>query len=291
MPTLINSGYLVPPVSFKTERKCIEDDDTDEQLIKIVLPELVRKLHQIDRSKILVFCKNISHVQLCHKHLSELMPDWLITQIHSHLSVSKQDRAYLDFDQAEKSILINCSMLTTGVDLPFVDTIVILRRISSIALYVQIVGRGLRVSPGKTDCAIFDYGYNNRYGYIDNIIMDKNDLKQGKTGLQIKTCTECGALNNVNVRQCVYCGQEFNFKHVLSDHASGDSLLSNNLRLSLIVNAKSVKQKNVFKHVFYLENGETVIDFSKLAIDLCRFVGKRIVYEKLGTINRKVNIL
>lgn len=291
MPTLIKAGYLAPPVSFKTERTLINDDDTDEQLISVVLPELVRQVQQIGRSKVLVFCKNISHVKLCYEHLNAIMPGWSVLQIHSHMSVSEQEQSYQSFERCKKGVIVNCSMLTTGVDLPTVDTIVILRRISSIALYVQIVGRGLRVSPGKTDCAIYDYGYNNRYGYIDNIVMEKNYLKLGISGNREKSCDECGAMNNVNARKCLYCGHDFIFKHVLADHANGDSLLSANLRLSVIVSAESVNLGKSFKHLFYLENGETAVDFSNSSICPFLFVGKRIIYENFGTVNRKVNVL
>ncbi len=51
-------------------------------------------------------------------------------------------------------------MLTTGFDAPHVDLIAILRPTESVSLYQQIVGRGLRLAPGKTDCLILDYAGN-----------------------------------------------------------------------------------------------------------------------------------
>lgn len=49
---------------------------------------------------------------------------------------------------------MNVSVLTTGFDAPHVDLIAILRPTESVSLYQQIVGRGLRLAPGKTDCLI-----------------------------------------------------------------------------------------------------------------------------------------
>jgi DNA repair protein RadD len=51
-------------------------------------------------------------------------------------------------------------VLTTGFDAPHVDLIAILRPTESVSLYQQIVGRGLRLAPGKTDCLILDYAGN-----------------------------------------------------------------------------------------------------------------------------------
>ncbi|HAT04394.1 MAG TPA: ATP-dependent helicase, partial [Aeromonas salmonicida] len=52
-------------------------------------------------------------------------------------------------------------VLTTGFDAPHVDLIVMLRPTESVSLYQQIVGRGLRLSPGKSDCLVLDYAGNN----------------------------------------------------------------------------------------------------------------------------------
>ncbi|WP_311944875.1 DEAD/DEAH box helicase [Halomonas piscis] len=56
--------------------------------------------------------------------------------------------------------LVNVAVLTTGFDAPHVDVIAILRPTESASLYQQIIGRGLRLSPGKDDCLILDYAGN-----------------------------------------------------------------------------------------------------------------------------------
>ena len=55
---------------------------------------------------------------------------------------------------------MNVSVLTTGFDAPHVDLIAILRPTESVSLYQQIVGRGLRLAPGKTECLLLDYAGN-----------------------------------------------------------------------------------------------------------------------------------
>ena len=53
-------------------------------------------------------------------------------------------------------IVCNCAVLTEGFDEPSVDCIVVARPTKSRPLYVQMVGRGTRIWPGKEDCLILD---------------------------------------------------------------------------------------------------------------------------------------
>ncbi|WP_369123508.1 helicase-related protein [Butyrivibrio sp.] len=52
--------------------------------------------------------------------------------------------------------LVNCMILTEGTDLPLIETIIIARPTRNTSLYQQMVGRGLRLYPGKTDLTLID---------------------------------------------------------------------------------------------------------------------------------------
>lgn len=54
----------------------------------------------------------------------------------------------------------NVGVLTSHVDVPHIDVIVVLRKTDPIRLLQQIIGRGLRLSPGKRDCLYLDYTSN-----------------------------------------------------------------------------------------------------------------------------------
>ena len=57
-----------------------------------------------------------------------------------------------------------------GFDAPNVDLIALMRPTKSPGLYVQMVGRGLRIAPGKTDCLVLDFGTNVlRHGPLDMV--------------------------------------------------------------------------------------------------------------------------
>ena len=53
-------------------------------------------------------------------------------------------------------IVANCAVLTEGFDEPSVDCIIIARPTQSAVLYQQMLGRGTRTYPGKTDCLVLD---------------------------------------------------------------------------------------------------------------------------------------
>lgn len=62
-----------------------------------------------------------------------------------------------DFEAGRYEVLCNSMLLTEGWDCPAVDCIVVLRPTKVRALYQQMVGRGMRLSPGKEDLLILDF--------------------------------------------------------------------------------------------------------------------------------------
>lgn len=69
---------------------------------------------------------------------------------------------YRSFTKGNTQVITNVDMLTTGLDLPWLDCIILCRPTKSLSLFLQICGRGLRVSLGKSDCLILDCA-NNLY--------------------------------------------------------------------------------------------------------------------------------
>ncbi|MCI2046213.1 MAG: DEAD/DEAH box helicase [Faecalibacterium sp.] len=72
---------------------------------------------------------------------------------------TKNRRALLEgFSQGILHVLVNFSVLTEGIDLPCTETVLIARPIAhtNVGVYAQMVGRGLRLSPGKACCTVID---------------------------------------------------------------------------------------------------------------------------------------
>ncbi|EIP99358.1 DNA/RNA helicase, superfamily II [Opitutaceae bacterium TAV1] len=79
--------------------------------------------------------------------------------------VDGDDRAGLDaFARRDYDIISNASLLTTGWDQPDVDCVSIFRPTKSFVLYSQMVGRGTRIHPGKSDLLLLDPLYLSETG-------------------------------------------------------------------------------------------------------------------------------
>ena len=62
-----------------------------------------------------------------------------------------------NFDAGKYNVLCNSMLLTEGWDCPSVDCVVVLRPTKVRSLYSQMVGRGTRLSPGKSDLLLLDF--------------------------------------------------------------------------------------------------------------------------------------
>ena len=119
-------------------------------------------------------------------------------------------KADLFSDKPQLKYCCNVSVLTTGTDIPRLDTIALLRPTNSPGLLVQMVGRGFRLSPemGKTECLVLDYGRNiERHGPIDMIKV--REPGQGGGGPLAKVCPQCQAIVNLPVMLCPDCGYQW----------------------------------------------------------------------------------
>src|SRR5262249_7980315 len=70
------------------------------------------------------------------------------------------------FRAGTTQILTNCFLAAYGFDVPPVAAIVLARPTRSLMLYLQMLGRGLRIAPDKRDCIVLDHsGAVHRFGF------------------------------------------------------------------------------------------------------------------------------
>lgn len=60
------------------------------------------------------------------------------------------------FERGDLQVLTNCQLLSEGVDIPAIDCVIMAAPTQSQVRYMQAVGRGTRLAPGKTDCLVLD---------------------------------------------------------------------------------------------------------------------------------------
>jgi len=113
------------------------------------------------------------------------------------------------FDTRQTQCLVSVGVLTEGYDAPIASCILMVRPTLSRALYVQMVGRGLRPNEGKQDCIIADLADNyTRHGLVANI---DNWTLDGAIGVAetLKCCPSCGRLVSRMEPTCPNCGHVF----------------------------------------------------------------------------------
>ncbi len=167
----VERGILVRPkalqvhtdVSLDAIRRTAGKFD-EKQLARLIdTPERNRLVvntyleHAADRSAV-VFTAGVEHA----RHLAEHFQRRGITAD----SVAGKDRDRSDriarFEAGTTRVLANAALLTEGWDYPPVSCILMARPTESRALYVQSIGRGLRLAEGKHDCLIVDFNDASR---------------------------------------------------------------------------------------------------------------------------------
>ncbi|EJY57252.1 type III restriction protein res subunit [Alicyclobacillus hesperidum URH17-3-68] len=109
--------------------------------------------HAPDR-KTLVFAVDVKHARA----LAERFQKRGIACAAVDGAMKAEERAAIlqAFSEERLRVLVNCQILTEGYDQPDVDCVVIARPTRSQALYVQMVGRALRLHPAKSDALVLD---------------------------------------------------------------------------------------------------------------------------------------
>ena len=106
------------------------------------------------RLSTLVFCTNVQHAADMTLAFREAGHD--ARMVHGGTNADERDDIVAAFRQREFPILVNCNVFTEGTDIPCIDCVLVARPTCSAVLYQQMIGRGLRLFPGKQDCLIID---------------------------------------------------------------------------------------------------------------------------------------
>jgi superfamily II DNA or RNA helicase len=162
----------------------------------------------------LVFAVDRAHALLLHRQF--LAADVRAAYQDGATPSWRREEIRKGFASGEYEVVVNIATLTMGVDWPMIGCIVLARPTKSEMLYVQIVGRGLRVHPGKSDLLVLDHSDTTlRLGFVDEIShtrlddgtapqQDKRDAKPPRE------CSNpsCMALLPKFAKRCPECGFE-----------------------------------------------------------------------------------
>lgn len=161
-----------------------------------------------DRASWLFFCSGVEHARNIRDTIRR--HGYSCETIDAKTPKVERDDIIARFKRGEIRALASMNVLTTGFNATGVDLIALLRPTKSAGLYVQMIGRGTRLHPGKKNCIILDFAGNiARFGPVDTIGVD-NKRKGDEPGeAPIKTCPECASVVHAAIRECPDCGFEF----------------------------------------------------------------------------------
>lgn len=123
---------------------------------------IVEELHSVWNStsepRGIVFCQTIQHAERIAKLLTYRTPAWEgASAIHSELSMQRRQLILHGFRIGKVPILTCVDVLNEGVDVPDVNIVAFLKVTHSRRIFIQQLGRGLRLAPGKSELKVLDF--------------------------------------------------------------------------------------------------------------------------------------
>ena len=203
LPKALDEGLLTP-----FQYLCISDDTdlTDEELMqgnRYVANKLTEKLCYQGRVGLII---NRLQYYLPDEHKCRAL-GFCATKKHAQYMAEEFCRvglkaAYLTSDNDAERLTLNkklakgeinylfvVDIFNEGVDIPAVDTVLFLRPTESLTIFLQQLGRGLRLYPGKQQLTVFDFvaQLNQKYDFASRFrsLLTRNDksvVEQVKNG-------------------------------------------------------------------------------------------------------------
>jgi superfamily II DNA or RNA helicase len=182
----VKAGYNVKPIVRpvfldKSLLRMVEADEDDEHLLDKVMPAVIKEIQEQCRDrKTIMFLSNVERSKRTAKQLQSVGLNAL--HCDGYMGNSQRREILNKFNSfGPGSIICNPALLGTGYDQPDIDCVIVLRNVASRALYAQMVGRALRVSPGKNHGMILDFlGLTQKH----NITASIKDLEKIKRVFQ-----------------------------------------------------------------------------------------------------------
>lgn len=166
MQDLVDQGFLVPIryfAPFEPDLKGVKITAGDYNLKQLnmtmmqgaITANIVDKWKELaENRQTICFTTTVAHsVAVCEKFRAEN-----VSAEHVDGCTDPEERKDIlkRYSRGEFKILCNCAVFTEGVDIPSITCVLMARPTKSIVMYLQCVGRGMRLAEGKKDCILLD---------------------------------------------------------------------------------------------------------------------------------------
>lgn len=185
----------------------------DKPMITGCAVEHYRKL--ANKIPAIAFCASVAHAE----HVAEQFRSagYNAASIDGTMHDSDRKARIRDLGNGRLHVLTSCDVVSEGTDIPIVGAAILLRPTASMGLYLQQVGRALRMYPGKTHAIILDHvGNVMRHGMpeedrdwsLEGSGTGGKGKKKEEDSLKIKQCEQCYGVH-VPAPKCPFCGHVY----------------------------------------------------------------------------------
>jgi len=299
---MIGNGFLSPVMGRKISTdvslkgiKSYRGDFIAKDLAEIInIPErnrLIAKkyIEHASNRKGIAFCVNVQH---CHDLAETLCSFGVIAKaVWGKMDVKERKEILSQFRKDEIQVLTSCGILVEGYDEKTVNCIVMARSTKSKSLYIQCIGRGLRISNEKKDCLVLDF--TDSYHNLNSLISLGSTISEAKIIKEVQKDRErVGALveaEPVNAKVVETGDKEFDIlgrnRFAWIPLEKNEYSLMDDNKNELVV----IPVENGFTANFYQENSKTKIVESPLPLNICFKVceayAKKNLSMKYGSLN------
>lgn len=213
---LINLGFICDVKAFriKTKHKLNSDitrhgDFRLSELKKLDVDSrnnLIVKTYEDNckGKKTLIFCLSVEHSVNLKNAL--IQKGYKAGNIHGKMNKHERMHTLKQFKSGDIQVLTNCQLLCEGFDEPSIEALIIAKPTKSQALYIQMVGRGLRIWPNKEHCELYELTDNaHKICSFPAILFDDPyidyDYKKGTSLRQLEKDKELITLSNFDLEK------------------------------------------------------------------------------------------
>jgi superfamily II DNA or RNA helicase len=122
---------------------------------KHVLAQLLRRVSDIGKARVLGFCVSVAHARFMARVFNAAGVN--ARAVWGDSPDEERRTVLADLAARRITVLFSVDLFNEGIDIPEVDTLLMLRPTDSATLFLQQLGRGLRKNFGKTVCTVLDF--------------------------------------------------------------------------------------------------------------------------------------
>ena len=212
---LAAAKVLAPP-GFDTTglRKRMGDFDTKEAEHRVgtIMGDCLSHYRKhLDGQTAIAFCCSVAHAEaVASLFQCNGIP---AASIDGSMDAANRRQLLADLAIGRIKVLTSCSLIGEGVDVPSVGGCILLRPTASTSLHLQMIGRCLRPSPGKSAAVVLDHvGNTLRLGHHlepREWTLDGERKRDREKAPSVKVCPSCFAAMASQAKQCGECGHAF----------------------------------------------------------------------------------